>query len=80
MSRIRNGEEALTSSLVMDEVIMWLSRYGASRLSTSVSILAALTNMVVADPTLGNELEASEIYGRFPLGISDLINMSIMKE
>ncbi|MEM2841663.1 MAG: hypothetical protein QXN62_08920 [Candidatus Bathyarchaeia archaeon] len=36
--------------------------------------------MVVADPTLGNELEASEIYGRFPLGISDLINLSIMKK
>lgn len=30
-------------------------------------------------PTLEDELKATKLYGRFPLGISDLINLSIME-
>jgi predicted nucleic acid-binding protein len=78
-TRIRNGEEALTSGLVKDEALIWFSRYRASRLSDFIRGLTALTHIKIAEPTLQDELEATKLYGRYPLGISDLINLSIMK-
>jgi len=79
LTRIRDGEEALTSSLVKDEALIWFSRYKASRLNDFIRSLTVLTNIKIANPTLGDELEATKLHGRFPLGISDLINLSIMK-
>ena len=79
LSRIRDGEEALTSSLVKDEALIWFSRYKASRLNDFIRSLTALTNIKIANPTLEDQLEATKLHGRFPLGISDLINLSIMK-
>ena len=35
--------------------------------------------MTITEPTLEDELEATKNYGKHPLGISDLINLSIMK-
>jgi predicted nucleic acid-binding protein len=35
--------------------------------------------MTITEPTLEDELEATQLYGQYPLGISDLINLSIMK-
>ncbi|MBS7656273.1 type II toxin-antitoxin system VapC family toxin [Candidatus Bathyarchaeota archaeon] len=77
--KIQDGEEALTSSLVKDEVLIWFSRYKASRLSSFLHSFITLTNIKVVHPTLEDELEAAKLYGRFPLGISDLINLSVMK-
>jgi predicted nucleic acid-binding protein len=79
LSKIRNGEEALTSTLTKDEALIWFSRYKASRLSDFVRSLTALTSMTITHPSLEDELEATQQYGQYPLGISDLINLSIMK-
>jgi predicted nucleic acid-binding protein len=79
LTKIRNGEETLTSGLVKDEALIWFSRYKASRLSDFIRSLTALTHIKIAEPTLEDELEAAKLYGRSPLGISDLINLSIMK-
>ena len=79
LAKIRDGEEALTSGLVKDEALIWFSRYKASRLSDFVGGLAALTHLKMVEPTLEDELEATKLYGRYPLGISDLINLSIMR-
>jgi len=79
LNKIRNGEKALISGLVKDEALIWFSRYKASRLSDFIRSLTALTNIKIAEPTLEDEHEATKHYGRYPLGISDLINLSIMK-
>lgn len=79
LSKIRDGEEALTSTITKDEALIWFSRYQASRLSDFIRSLTALTSMTITEPTLENELEATQLYGQYPLGISDLINLSIMK-
>ena len=79
LSKIRDGEEALTSTLTKDEALVWFSRYKASRLSDFIRSLTALTSMTITEPTLEDELEATQLYGQYPLGISDLINLSIMK-
>jgi len=79
LSLIRDGEEAVTSSLVKDESLIWFSRYKASRLGNFIRSLTALTKIKIVHSTLEDELEATNLYGRFPLGISDLINLSIMK-
>lgn len=79
LAKIRNGEEALTSSLVKDEVLIWLSRYKASRLSDFIRSFTALTHLKIVNPTFEDELESTMTHGQYPLGISDLINLSIMK-
>jgi len=79
LSKIKDGEETMTSSLVKDEVLIWFSRYQASRLEDFIRSLIALTHIEVVYPTLEDELEATRLYAKYPLGISDLINYSIMK-
>ena len=79
LAKTRNGEEALTSSLVKDEVLIRFSRCKASRLNDFIRGFIALTNVKVVNPTLEDELKATKLHGRFPLGISDLINLSIMR-
>ena len=79
LAKIRDGEEALISGLVKDEALIWFSRHKASRLSVFVGSLAALTHLKMVEPNLEDELEAAKLYGKHPLGISDLINLSIMR-
>lgn len=79
LANIRDGEEAITSSLVKDEALIWFSRYRASRLSDFIRSLTALTKIRIVHSTLEDELEATKLYSRFPLGVSDLINLSVMK-
>lgn len=80
LTKIRNGEEALTSGLVKDEALIWFSRYKASKLANFIRSLVALTHIRIIDPTLEDELEATKLYNQYPLGISALINLSIMKK
>jgi len=79
LSKVRNGEEALVSSLVKDEALVWFSRYKAPRLVDFIRSLTALTNLRIVQPTLEDELEATRIHGQYTLGISDIINLSIMR-
>ncbi|MEM2585177.1 MAG: PIN domain-containing protein, partial [Thermoproteota archaeon] len=77
LAKIHNGEEAVTSTLVKDEALIWFSRYKSSRLVDFLRSLMALTGLKIVEPTIGDELEATRLFGKHRLGISDLINLSI---
>ncbi len=79
LDKIRDGEETITSTLVKDEVLIWFSRYKSSRLSDFLRSLMALTGLKIVEPTVEDELEATRLFGKYRLGISDLINLSIMR-
>ncbi|MEM2275875.1 MAG: type II toxin-antitoxin system VapC family toxin [Thermoproteota archaeon] len=79
LAKIHNGEEAVTSTLVKDEALIWFSRYKSSRLVDFLRSLMALTGLKIVEPTIGDELEATRLFGKHRLGISDLINLSIMR-
>lgn len=79
LAKIRNGEEAVMSTLVKDEALIWFSRYKSPRLSDFLRGLMALTSLKIVEPTIEDELEAIRLFGRYDLGISDLINLSIMR-
>ncbi len=79
LKRIQDGEIAVTSSIVKDEVIIWLSRYRASKLSTFLRALRMMPTLKIVNPNFNDEEFAVSNYGRFDLGISDLINVAIMR-
>ncbi|MBO3754672.1 MAG: type II toxin-antitoxin system VapC family toxin [Candidatus Brockarchaeota archaeon] len=79
LAKIRDGEEAVTSTLVKDEALIWFSRYKSSRLTDFLRSLMALTGLKIVEPTIEDELEATRLFGKHRLGVSDLVNLSIMR-
>ena len=79
LHKISRGEAALTTTLVKDKVLIWLSRYNASRLTRFLEAFKSLISLKLVAPTLEHEEKAAEMYGRYSLGISDLINLAVMK-
>ena len=79
LKRIQDGEVAITSSIVKDEVLIWLSRYRASKLRNFLRALRMMPTLRIINPILNDEEFAIANYGKFELGISDLINVSIMR-
>jgi len=77
--KISQGIPALTTTLVKDEVLIWLSRYRASKLEQFLNSLKTLASLRIVAPLQRHEEEAVRMYGKYPLGISDLINLSVMK-
>ncbi len=77
--RVSRGEHAITSTLVKDEVLIWLSRYKASAMKAFLGYLRLVPNLEIFDPTLDDEENAVYLFGKYPLGISDLINLSLMQ-
>jgi len=77
--KISRGEPALTTTLVKDEVLVWLSRYRASRLDVFLQSLRSLVSLRIMAPTVEHEETAVRMLGKYPLGISDLINLAVMK-
>jgi len=79
LAKIMKGEKAVTTTLVKDEVTIWLSRYKASALPKFINSLRALVYLEILSPTLGDQEEACRNFGKYPLGISDLINLAVMR-
>ena len=79
LHKISRGQPALTTTLVKDEVLIWLSRYKASKLAVFLRSLRSLASLRLVAPTEDHEEEAVRMYGKYPLGISDLINLAVMK-
>ncbi|RLE92338.1 MAG: hypothetical protein DRN04_10550 [Thermoprotei archaeon] len=77
--KISKGTRAVTSTLVKDEVLIWCSRYKASRLADFLLALRALLSLEIVQPTIEDEWNAIKEYGKYPLSISDLINLNLMK-
>jgi len=78
LSRIEGGEPVLTSSLVKDEVALWLSRYKRSKLPDFLESLQAYASLTIESPTMDDEVEAELYFGSYPLGYLDCINLAIM--
>ena len=79
LTKIMKGEKAITTTLVKDEVLIWLSRYKASALPKFIQSLKALVYLEIVSPTLSDQEKACSNYGKYPLGISDLINLAVMR-
>jgi len=79
LTKIMKGEKAITTTLVKDEVLIWLSRYKASALHKFIHSLRALVYLEIIPPTLSDQEEACSNYGKYQLGISDLINLAVMR-
>ena len=79
LKRIMDGETAVTSTLVKDEVLIWLSRYKASALNKFIKAIRMMPTLIIEEPTLEDEEFAIMNLGRYNLGISDLINLGIIK-
>ena len=79
LRRIRDGELAVTTTLVKDEVMIWLSRYRASELVRFIRAIRALASLKIVCPTLEDEENAAKMIKDIPLGFSDLVNLAVMK-
>ena len=77
--KVSKGMNAVSSTLVKDEVLIWLSRYKGSRIGDFLKGLKALIHLEIVSPSLLDEESATREFGKYPLGISDLINVNLMK-
>ncbi|MHA1593896.1 MAG: PIN domain-containing protein [Candidatus Baldrarchaeia archaeon] len=77
--KISRYERALTTTLVKDEVLIWLSRHRASALAKFLNSVRMMPNLEIVVPTMEDEKFAVENFGKYSLGISDLINLGVMK-
>lgn len=73
------GEKAIIITLVRDKVLVWLSRYKASALHKFIHLLRALVYLEIISPSLNDQEEACSIFGKYQLGISDLINLAVIR-
>ncbi len=79
LEKVRLGMKAYTTTLVKDEVLIWLSRYRIKGIKSFLLSLRALATLEIVQPTMEDEEVAVENLNKYPLGISDLINLSVMK-
>jgi len=79
LEKINEGMKAFTTTLVKDEVLIWLSRYRTVELKNFLLSLRALASLQIIQPTLEDEEVAIGNFGKYPLGVSDLINLSVMR-
>ncbi|MEX2689244.1 MAG: type II toxin-antitoxin system VapC family toxin [Candidatus Njordarchaeum guaymaensis] len=79
LQKIVWGEKAITSSLVKDEVLIWLSRYRKPALEKFLMSIRMMPTLKIINPTLEDQENAVKMYGRYPLGLSDLINLSLIR-
>lgn len=77
--RIEHGEAVLTSTLVKDEVALWLSRYKRSKLPDFLDAIASYSSLTIECPTIDDELEAESHLGTHRLGYLDCVNLALMR-
>ena len=68
--QVQQGEKAITSTLVKDEVLIWLSRYRASRLERFLRSLRALASLKIVPPSPEHEKEAVKMFGSAPSALA----------
>lgn len=79
LKRIEEGEEAVTTLTIKDEVCIWLSRYKAASLQGFVETLKGYTSLEITNPTFEDEEGAAHDMGRPRLGFTDLLTLSVMR-
>jgi len=78
LHKIETGEDALTSVTVKDEVAIWLSRYKPRILRKFMELLLGYTSLEIVCPTIEDQLDATKSFGKYPLGYTDLLSLSLM--
>lgn len=76
---IEDGEEALTTVTIKDEVAIWLSRYRADALDRFLELLRGYVSLEIVTPTTEDQIEAGKLMGRYRLGYTDLLSLKTMK-
>lgn len=76
--RIENGEEAITSNLVKEEIAIWLSRYKRSKVSQFLENLTGYVSLRIVEAKYDDQIQAEKILGKVPLGYIDCVNLAIM--
>lgn len=79
LNKLEKGEPTLTSSLVKDEVALWLSRYKRSKLPDFLDSLQSYSTLTIESPIIEDEIEGERRLGSYPLGYLDCINLAVMK-
>jgi len=79
LQRIEDGEEALTTVTVKDEVAIWLSRYRVEALNRFLQLLSGYTSLEIVAPTPEDQIEAGRLMGRHRLGYTDLLTLNTMR-
>ena len=78
LSRIEDGEDALTTVTVKDEVSIWLSRYRTEALNQFLELLSGYTTLDMVTPTIEDQVKAGRLMGRYRLGYTDLVSVTTM--
>lgn len=76
---IEDGEEALTTVTIKDEIAIWLSRYKADALNRFLELLQGYVTLEIVTPTTDDQIEAGKMMGKHRLGYTDLLSLKIMK-
>ena len=76
--RIQYGETAVTSSLVKEEVMIWLSRYKRSKMQHFLSSLLSYKSLEIINLTHDDQKIAEKMFGTYNLGYTDCINLALM--
>ena len=78
LHKIETGESAVTSVTVKDEVAIWLSRYKPPILRKFVELLLGYTSLEIVCPTIEDQVDAAKSFGKYPLGYTDSLSLSLM--
>ena len=78
LHKIEEGEKALTTVTVKDEVAIWLSRYRIEALNRFLELLSGYTTLDIITPTNEDQVKAGRLMGRYPLGYTDLLSIMTM--
>ena len=79
LQKIENGEEALTTVTIKDEVAIWLSRYRAEALNTFLELLQGYVTLEIIAPTTEDQIEAGKLMGTYKLSYTDLLTLTTIK-
>ena len=79
LQKIENGEEALTTVTIKDEVAIWLSRYRAEALNRFLELLQGYVTLEIVTPTTEDQIEAGKLMGTYKLSYTDLLTLTTMK-
>jgi len=79
LKSIEDGEEAITTITIKDEVAIWLSRYRVEALNRFLELLHGYVTLEIIAPTTEDQIEAGEMMGRYSLGYTDLLSLKVMK-
>jgi len=79
LQKIENGEEALTTVTIKDEVAIWLSRYRGEALNRFLELLQGYVTLEIVTPTTEDQMEAGKLMGTYKLSYTDLLTLTTIK-